>query len=59
MAIKIGKPTQTLGESMEHLYAQDPNIRDDIRYPDCLMVDTLSDDESNEDEPHAKRQKVA
>ena len=59
-ATKIGKPTQTLQQSMEHLFAQDPEIRDNVRYPDCLMMETNeSDDESNEDdEPPAKRQKV-
>jgi len=59
-AIKIGKPTQTLRESMEHLYAQDTDIRDDIHYPDCLMLDDNLDDESNGDEyePPAKKQKV-
>lgn len=60
-ATKIGKPTQTLSESMGHLYASDPTIRDDIRYPDCLMMPEVdSGDESNEDEePPTKRQKVA
>ena len=60
-AIKIGKPTQTLQESMEHLFAQDPSIRADIYYPDCLVVqdEYESDDESNEDEERpAKKQKV-
>jgi len=60
-ATKIGKATQTLSQSMEHLCASDPTIRDDIRYPDCLMMAEVdSGDESNEDEePPAKRQKVA
>ncbi len=58
-AINIGKPTQTLSESMEHLYAQDSNIRDDVRYPECLMLTNQSDDEEDEEEePLAKRQKV-
>jgi hypothetical protein len=60
-ATKIGKATQTLSESMQHLCSSDPTIRDDIRYPDCLMMaDVDSDDESNEDEePPTKRQKIA
>lgn len=60
-AIKIGKPTQTLQESMSYLYAQDTSIRDDIHYPNCLVVqdEYESDEESNEDdEPPAKKQKV-
>ena len=60
-AIKIGKPTQTLQESMSYLYAQDTSIRDDIHYPNCLAVqdEYESDEESNEDdEPPAKKQKV-
>lgn len=60
-AIKIGKPTQTLQESMSYLYAQDTSIRDDIHYPNCLAVqdEYESDEESNEDDkPPAKKQKV-
>lgn len=61
-AVKIGKPTHTLSESMEKLCEADPSIRDDIRYPDCLqtLVDTDDSESESEDsmEPPTKKQKV-
>ena len=66
-SVKIGKPTQTLAESMAQLIDADPTIRDDIRYPDCLRYpDEDMEDEDMEDEdmqdmqdgPPNKKQKV-
>jgi hypothetical protein len=63
-SVKIGKPTQTLAESMAQLIDADPTIRDDIRYPDCLRYpdedteDEDMQDEDMEDGPPNKKQKV-
>jgi len=47
-AHKIGKQTQTPWESVEYLFDQDPCVRDDIRYPDCLIINDDSMDEDSD-----------
>ena len=68
-SLKTGKDTQTPWESVDYLVSEDPDVRDDVRYPDCLMLpadaeEDLDDDDSEsgkrdaddmEDEPQAKR----
>ena len=62
-SVKIGKQSPTLAESMAQLIEADPSIRNDLRYPDCLMLHPESEDDEDDEDmgpmgPPTKKRKV-